>query len=397
MKKIGILTYTKEYSNLGTNMQSYCTLKAIQRQFPNEQVELINYSRWKPIKKPYLSQISFKSLLFDYVRIKKYELFFKNNYVLSESKFVSPNLKDSINYLKQQKYDAIYVGSDTILELKRAGKNEITAYWLDATINCKKFMIAASSHKETFEELSSQQKEDIQNNINDFSLIGVRDEATFRLLSHFTKQDDKRLQLVPDPTFTFDIDYSYIEEYFKRKKIVLKKPIICLHLTRNTKWAFDLANHFRQEGYIVASLRPAYYADIIFTDLDPFEQVGLYKYFDLVITHRFHDSIFCLKNLTPVIVFPEYFTEITSYGENKNRTLFKAFNIEDNYIDKKDNLSAAYLFDMHKQAIANFEHKKDFIKEALLKNKNIYESFVIKSSEILSNHNTTTHLEQTLT
>lgn len=385
MKKIGILTYNIEYSNLGTNMQSYCTLKAIQRQYPNEHVELINYSGWKSIKKPYLSQISFKSLVNDYVRIKKYEQFFKENYIFSKKKFVSSNLEDSIEYIKQQKYDAIYVGSDTILELKRAGKNEITAYWLDANIKCKKFMIAASSHKETFEELSEKQKENIQNNINDFSLLGVRDEATFRLLSHFTKPDDNRLQLIPDPTFTFDIDYSYIEGYFKRKKLVFKKPIICFHLMRNTKWAFDLANYFRKEGYIIASLRPAYYADIIFTDLDPFEQVGLYKYFDLLITHRFHDSIFCIKNLTPVIIFPEYFTEITSYGENKNKTLFKAFNIEDNYIDKQDNLTAANLFNMHKQAIDNFVQKKDFIKETLLKNKNIYESFVKKSSTLLTN------------
>ena len=56
MKKIGILTYIREYANIGTNMQSYCTLKAIQKQFPYDQVELIDYSEWKPKIKPYLSQ-----------------------------------------------------------------------------------------------------------------------------------------------------------------------------------------------------------------------------------------------------------------------------------------------------------------------------------------------------
>lgn len=387
MKKIGILTYIREYANIGTNMQSYCTLKAIQNQFPNDQVEIIDYSGWKPAKRPYLSQVSPKSLINDYLRIRKYDLFFKNDYVFSQNKLISLNLKDSIAFIRNQNYDAIFVGSDTLLELKRAGKDELTAYWLDNTIKCKKFLIAASSHKETFENLTSKQKSQIQNTINDFSLLGVRDEATYRLLNHFAKPDDERLQLVPDPTFTIEIDYTYIEKYLIRKKLVFNKPIVCLHLMRDTKWATELANYFRKEGYLVASLRPAYYADIIFTDLSPFEHIGLYKYFTLVITHRFHDSIFCIKNLTAVIVFPEYLTEITSYGENKNKTLFKSFNIEDNYISNKDNLTAMSLFSMHKQAIKNFRDNETFIRETLLKNKNRYESFIRECRNVLMDIN----------
>ena len=376
MLKIGILTYIKEYANIGTNMQSYCTLKAIQKQFPHDQVEIIDYSGWKPAMKPYLSQISLKSLINDYIRIVKYKNFFKNDYTFSKSKLITANLKDSIDFIKNQNYDAIFVGSDTLLELKRAKNDELTAYWLNDTVKCKKFLIAASSHKETYENLSTNQISQIQSTVNDFSLLGVRDEATFRLLSHFTTQKDNRLQFVPDPTFTFEIDYSYIEQYIKRKNLVFTKPIVCLHLMRDTIWATDLANFFRKEGYIIASLRPAYYADLIFTDLAPFEHIGLYKYFTLVITHRFHDSIFCIKNLTPVIVFPEYFTEVTKYGENKNKTLFKSFNIEENYLNNKENFTALSLFNMHKRAIENFKKKEDFIQETLLKNKNKYISFV---------------------
>jgi len=77
MKKIGILSYIKEYANIGTNMQSYCTLKAIQKAYPDAEVELINYSGWKHTMKPYLSNISFRSLKNDFVRIKKYRDFFK--------------------------------------------------------------------------------------------------------------------------------------------------------------------------------------------------------------------------------------------------------------------------------------------------------------------------------
>ena len=70
MKKIGVLTYIREYANLGTNMQSYCTLKAIQRQYPDARVELIDYSGWKPSQRPYLSHITPSSLYKDIVRIR---------------------------------------------------------------------------------------------------------------------------------------------------------------------------------------------------------------------------------------------------------------------------------------------------------------------------------------
>jgi polysaccharide pyruvyl transferase WcaK-like protein len=386
MKKIGILTYMKEYANLGTNMQSYCTFKAIQKQFPNDQVELINYSSWKPAMKPYFSQITIRSLINDYIRIRKYKSFFENEYIFSKKKLITSNLNDSINFIKNQNYDAIFVGSDTVLELKRAKKNELTAYWLDDTVKCKKFLISACSLDVTFEVLSDQQKKQIQNTINDYSLLGVRDDATFRLLSHFTRQGDERLKIIPDPTFTFEIDYRYIEEYFSQKKLVFKKPMICLHLLRDTKWASALADYFRKDGYIVASLRPAYYADIIFTDLSAFEQMGLYRYFDLVITHRFHDSIFCIKNLTPVIVYPQYISDVTHYGENKNKTLLKSFNIVDNYINNKEDITALSLFNMHKRAIKYFKNNEEFIKKTLLDNKNNYESFVIESSKLLNSN-----------
>lgn len=383
MKKIGILTYIKEYSNLGTNMQSYCTLKAIQKVYPDSQVELINYSRWKPAMRPYLSDISFHSLKNDYIRIKKYNRFFKKELTLSKNKLISSNLNKSIEFIKKQNYDAIYVGSDTLLELKRARKDELTAYWLDNTIDSKKFFIAVSSNNVTFEDLSDKQKNKIQKTIDGFSLLGVRDEPTFRLLSYFTSNRDKRLQIIPDPTFTYDIDYNSVEQYIKSKKLLFNKPIVCLHLLRDTKWAFDLSNYFRKEGFIIASFRPAYYADIIFTDLSPFEQMGIYKYFSLVITHRFHDSIFCFKNFTPVIFFPEHVTDVTLYHESKSLTLFKSFKLEEtNYIENKDNITAKYLIDVHQEAIAKFKKSEDFIKNTLREHKEKYESFVKESRRI---------------
>lgn len=33
-------------------------------------------------------------------------------------------------------------------------------------------------------------------------------------------------------------------------------------------------------------------ADMIFNDMSAFEQIGLHKYLDLVVTHKFHDAVF---------------------------------------------------------------------------------------------------------
>lgn len=383
MKKIGILTYIREYSNLGTNMQSYCTLKALERRYPDTQVELVDYSLSRPKRKPYFSNASWQSLKNDYVRMKKYDKFFRDHLRFSRSKLVSSQVNKAIEFLKAQDYDAIYVGSDTVLELKGAGPDSLTAYWLDPTIACKKFLIAASSFNVVYESLTESQKDKMRESIKGFSLLGVRDDATFRLLSNVTSLGDARLRLISDPTFTYEIDYGPIERYIEERKLAFDKPMVCLHLTRDIKWGQEVSDHFRRAGFVVASLRPTHYADVIFTDLSPFEQMGIYRYFRLVITHRFHDSIFCLKNHTPVIVFPEYVADVTKYGENKNLTLLKSFKLEKtNYIENKDQISGRYLIDISQDAMRNFRDNQQSIDTTLRLHKDTYEAFVRDSKRM---------------
>jgi hypothetical protein len=380
MLKIGILTYLKEFTNLGTNMQSFCTLQAIQTLYPTDQVELIDYLPWRPAMRPYLSHISFRSVKNDFLRMVKYKTFFKENLILSKNRLISANLNEGIEFIRKQNYDAIYVGADTVLELRGSQGDKLTAYWLDERLRCTKVLIAASSHNVTFEALSDSQKAHIQKSIKDFSLLGVRDDATFRLISHFIPPGDKRLRIIPDPTFTYEIDYRYADRYVRIKRLRFNKPVVCLHLLRDSYWASELADEFRSIGYIVASFRPARYADLLLTDLSPFEQMGIYRYFDLLITHRFHDSIFCFKNMTPVIVFHEHATDVTSYGESKNQSLLKSFDLEKtNYVAHCETLNAGYFIDIYQGAINAFKRKRDNIESVLVENKNKYESFVRES------------------
>ncbi len=383
--KIGILTYVKEYSNLGTNMQCYCTLKALQKAYPDAQVEVVQYYKRAPVKRPYLSSISWQSLKYDYIRSVKYDKFFREEIVLSQDALVSSDPDKALEFIKKQNYDAIYVGADTVLELGGHGKDGLTAYWLDSRLNGIKVLIAASSHNVTAQMLSDSQRRSMQEAVNGFSLLGVRDDATFQLMSHFVGPREGRLQLVPDPTFTYDIDYRHAERYVRTRQVDTTRPIVCLHLLRTTKWGSALAAHFKRFGYLVASLRPAHYADILLTDLSPFEQMGIYKYFSLVITHRFHDSIFCLKNLTPVIAFPEYATDVTPVGNSKLFSLFRSFDLDrTHYLGSQNTLSADYFVDTYKDSIAVFNDRRDHISSVLQRSRQDYEMFVARSKALVS-------------
>ena len=378
--KIGILTYTREYANLGTNMQAYCTLQAIRLAYPDSRVELIDYSPSTPPRRPYFTNISLQSLLLDYRRLRKYDDFFRDELVFSRESLTTQSVARALEFIRQQQYDAIYVGSDTVLELKRNSSEALTAFWLDSSITSVKILVAASSLNVTFEAISPRLQDLMQRAIDGFALVGVRDDATYRLMSHFVAPEDSRLQMVPDPTFTYDIDYSHIERYIEQKKLTFSHPMVCLHLLRDSHWAKELAQSFRDAGYIVASLRPAKYADIIFTDLSPFEQMGLYRYFSLVVTHRFHDAIFCLKNVTPLLAFPPAASDITSYSESKIRSLLEVFGIENtSYMPNKEEVNAESLFHRYPEAMAGFEKARLQIRPLLYAQKEKYQRFICES------------------
>jgi exopolysaccharide biosynthesis predicted pyruvyltransferase EpsI len=268
-----------------------------------------------------------------------------------------------------------------VLELTEANK-ELTAYWLSPIIECKKILLAASARNLTYEFLTNQQKIDIQNSISGFSLCGVRDDATYRLLSHFISSKEK-LQLIPDPTFTLEIDHQSVDEYLRRRKYNFKKPTICFHLSKNEHWGKQLSVLLKNSGFQIASFRPNDYSDIILNDLSPLEQLGIYKYFQLMITNRFHDTIFCLKNNTPMITFPFNDEYITNYGESKYYSLLKEFDLlNSNYIKKKSRISSELLFGMVNNAIEDFNQKKLSIQLKIEENKNIYYNFLNKTKAV---------------
>lgn len=390
MRKIGILTYFTDPPyfndiNPGMNLQAFSVCKAIEEQYPDYKVELIRYHSWFGIWRIYLSSMTVKTLVLDIKQFLKYYKFIKEKFKKSKNAMVSRNIEKSLKFINMQNYDAIFVGSDTVLELFRNNKDEISAYWLSPKIKAKKFLIAPSSRDASYGKLSETQKLKLKESINEFSMLGVRDISTYTLIEKFISKSDERLKIIPDPTFFMRIENVYANKYLTTMMdLNVRKKIICFHLLKTNKFANDLAMILKSKGYTIVSLRPAKYADFILKDLSPLEFAGIFKFFTLTITHRFHDTVFCLKNLSPVVLYnpgPQYKDE---YGYSKQSFLMEEFGIKDtNYIENIDEMKIEHIMIIIENSIERFKYKKKEINQKLVNNRNMIKEYLTETRKYI--------------
>ena len=249
--KIGLLTYFGDL-NCGTNMQALSTFLALKKAYPHDAVEIIPFhgfrAKWLPYK-----TFSPVNLWNDMKRLMKYHEF-KRKQLHVAGDVVIKEVDKALQYIASRNYDVIYVGADTLLELDKLapGYDGISAYWLK-DIKAKKVLIAASSKNVAFEKLSPKQKADIKIAANQFSYIGVRDRATVALFEHLLDNPEK-IEYIPDPTFTYDIDYSYVDNYLKKKGVTLTSKSVFIQFYGNDYWLNDVAKDLKQKGYTLVTL-----------------------------------------------------------------------------------------------------------------------------------------------
>lgn len=376
MMRIGLLTYYGDL-NFGTNLQAYATLQALKRKYPHDTVEIIPFHSFRNRLIPYKS-FSVKSIYRDIVRICKF-LRFKKDFL--EIKSCDPVIQDvskALKYIKERMYDIIYVGADTLLELDRLPQKEkgLSAYWLK-DIKAQKILIAASAKNVDYKLLDNFQKQEMTIAVNQFSALGVRDIPTYQLMESFNCKE--KLEYVPDPTFTYNIDYNYAELYWKRKGILPPKKSILIHPYKNEVWLDKIVEELKKEGFFIASMRPKKWANLVMNDLGPLEQTGIYHYFTCVITHRFHDSVFCLKNRTPFLLYVSNSKYKNADGESKQTSILKDFGLYPNcflgYAD--ENIIVDNIVDRINSAKEVFAVNK--IKERLEEKKCAYLDFLTKN------------------
>lgn len=372
--KIGILTYYGDL-NCGTNLQAYATLRAVRQAYPNDEVEIIPFHGFKQRFLPYKT-FSPVNLYHDFFRFKKYANFKKVNLGV-EKDVVIKDVDEALRYIADRNYDVIYVGADTLLELDRLPKgfDGLSAYWLK-DIKAKKVLIAASAKNVTFEKLTSRQKEEMAIAAQQFDSIGIRDRATFKLFAT-ALGDDSRIHYVPDPTFTLDIDYSFIEAYLKKRKVTIPEKSVFVQFFGDDYWLNDAIKEVKAAGYTIVTNRGVSWSDIVLIDMSPLEQLGLYKKVSFAVTHRFHDGVFCMKNHTPVLIYVKSMnTFMTDEGESKHVSLLKDFGLYPQAflgaVDSKDGLKG--IMKSYEEVMKVYDVDK--IESKLIENKIKYKNYL---------------------
>ena len=374
--KIGLLTYYGDL-NCGTNMQALSTFKALKSVYPHDEVEIIPFHGFRARIMPYktLSPIHIWN---DVKRFKKYYDFKKRQLQITHDVIIQ-NVEEALRYIAARQYDAIYVGADTLLELDKLapGYDGISAYWLK-DIKAKKVLIAASSKNVTYEKLTAKQQADLKVAASQFAYIGVRDRATVALFEHLVGEE-KKIEYIPDPTFTYDIDYSYIDAYLRKKGVQIPDKSVFVQFWGDDNWLADVAKDLKLRGYTLVTNRGVSWSDIVLIDMSPLEQVGLYRYVSFVITHRFHDGVFCMKNHTPALIYVKSAKEMMTGGESKHVSLLKDFGLYPQAFlgacDSREGLKNVW--QSYEETMKVFDEGK--VKETLRKNKEVYFHFLKKT------------------
>jgi polysaccharide pyruvyl transferase WcaK-like protein len=301
----------------------------------------------------------------------------KTHLVTSADRLNTHDSQRAWEFIEKQQYDLIVVGSDTVLQFlpSHFRQDSVPPYWLPPEIGCKKAMCAASAGVLTLDQLSSNQREACKKSINSFDLVSLRDDSTFALMKDLGLKDESKIEMVSDPTFAYEIDYTYREKLMQERNIDFSKPTVLLHLWRFFKPAKELAAYYKSKGFQVLLLGPAKYGDLCLTDISPFEWAGIFRDCRLVVTGRFHDTLFSLKNLTPVVSVACHKSVVTNNGLSKYFSLLKLFGLHNtNYIDgvgMDDVDSAIQITD---NAMHNFN--KQSVKDKLQQIKNAFDAFV---------------------
>lgn len=374
--KIGLLTYYGDL-NCGTNMQALSTFKALKSVYPDDTVEIIPFHGFRPRLMPYKT-FSPKYMYDDVKRFKKYFNFKKTQLQVTNDVIIKP-VDKALQYIASRGYDVIYVGADTLLELDKLlpGYDGISAYWLK-DIRAKKVLIAASSKNVSYDKLTAKQQADLKVAARQFSYIGVRDRATMALFEHLVAEN-QQIEYIPDPTFTFDIDYSYIDAYLKKKHVTIPEKSVFVQFYGDDYWLADVAKDLKQRGYTMVTNRSVSWTDIVLVDMSPLEQIGLYKYISFAITHRFHDGVFCMKNHTPALLYVRSGKEMMTGGESKHISLLKDFGLYPQAflgaLDSPEGLKNVW--QSYENTIKVFDEKR--VEEVLKKNKTVYLDYLKKT------------------
>lgn len=334
--KILIITYSREV-NPGTFLQAYGVQYVFRQMYPDARIDLIRHRRMYSVtQEGRRSSTSGGKLAFIKAKVRavprrlKYELGYRTKFNLTEKEFDFFDYDDNEFKAFAESYDLIVVGSDTILiNLERNGHYGLM--WLKG-IDTNKVLFAASAAPANF-TLTAQQRDDLKRSFESFKLLGVRDRVTRKLIAEQIGLGD-RVYRQYDPTYLipeseFDLSLHIrkkIERIRKGQKIALVNFGIV-----GCPFKKEMTEFLKCQGYYTISTLYNEDADYNLMTLSPFEWAALFRYVDLTVTERFHDSVFTLRNDKPVIAIDWSKHRFSADGFSKTQDLLLSYGLNDNH------------------------------------------------------------------
>ena len=321
--KILIITFTSG-NNPGTMMQSLGVQTAMKQLYPTAQIDYLKFPDFKV--KPMLGAMDKKAKLWQTFRQKAasaYRLVKYNKLRKQEMHFTSSI--DLFNYTKEDEavirsYDLVVIGSDTILEEAYGKDGRIGLNWMP--LDVKKIYFAASASPANFEP-----KDELKEVAAKAEFIGLRDKLTIDYFVNKLGISSERIVKQPDPSYFLDITKFKLSAGQKRRLKAGKKYALYNFLS-NFPLRKELADAIKNLGYTLVSTSYNPYADISLDTVDAYEWAGVFPLMDVVVTERFHDSVFALRNCKPVIAIDWDPARFSKGGDSKTLRILQDYGLE---------------------------------------------------------------------
>ena len=372
--KILIITYSREV-NPGTFLQAYGVQHAFKQMYPSAQIDLLRHRRGHSVLKESKAQGG-KTSKMAFVKAKlraiprrlKYEWAYKTKFHLTNEEFDFFDYDEEEFKRFAEQYDLIVVGSDTILiQLERDGK--IGLMWLK-DVNTRKLLFAASAAPANY-DISDSRKKELLKSFSTYELLGVRDRVTRRLLAEKMGLGEK-VYMQYDPTYLIPEDCFHLPQRvigkLEKERRGRKIALVNFSVT-GCPFKKEMTEFLKNEGYYTISTLYNDHADMNLMSLSPFEWGALFKYVDVTVTERFHDSVFTLRNGKPVVAVDWASFRFSSDGFSKTQDLLRLYGLEENHfiatniVEAKAVMEHVKSIDFEKQKSVICEHNTEIFSE----------------------------------
>ena len=331
--KIGVLTYHR-IVNSGAVVQAFAVTKILKNIYPQAQIEVIDLFPTKMLFKENRKRISLRNIKLNKEFIQKQEacknFIIKNTQLSSRRAFYNNGIR-AAKWIDKLNYDLVVVGSDTVWELRKPGyaPRGLNPYCLPYQGNYLKASISVSM--DPINDIDKEQSLEFEERIKwieKFNYISVRDKATLNFINSY-KTNSANFNLLPDPTLIDGLDnfgdYSVKskipEDIMSSKKggLSISEKNASIVIKSLSDYGFKSIDVGARNQGIVDYATPPYFT---------IQQVyAVHNYLDILITDRFHASIFTILQSDAPVFFFEDPSKWNSQN-SKGRDLFKLLNIE---------------------------------------------------------------------